>query len=151
MNCGFCNCNQPLAICMPKGDTYVIYCSYSTSNGAPIDITGASIIMVAKTAVDVPDADSIFTISTTTGDITIPAPTSGQFVVTIPVTATALVASSMFPCIFSIKVQCGSSGGGYSGFLGHSGFSGLSGNGLYSVTAFGGTISLVANSAQCED
>lgn len=59
----------------------------NATTGLPIDITGATVRMMARINKD--DADPpVFSLSTTTGEFTIPVGTDGKFYLLIPATTT---------------------------------------------------------------
>lgn len=124
-----------------KGDVYPLYIT-ATVDGSVVNLTGATIRMIAKTTAQVPDADAILNISTTSGDILILNAALGQICVTIPSAATLNVPLSSFPCSYEIVMEIGPP---YTSSLGFSGFSGLSGLGLYRNTIVTGTITLTPN------
>lgn len=135
-------CSNWLNLKFVRGDLFALYVTYTTADGTPIDITNATIYMTCKPALNMPDSSAIFAISTTSGDIVKTVPSAGQFVVSVPSSATLNAQEQLFPAPYNIVVEVGPP---YTSSLGLSGFSGLSGQGLYRVTVFSGEICLIPN------
>lgn len=56
---------------MRRGDTPVWELAVTDEDGAPLNLTGYTIRMTAKTSIDQPDADAVFQLSTVDGTITV--------------------------------------------------------------------------------
>lgn len=145
-------CNGCDGVCSPtflplkfeKGNIFPLACTFEM-NGIPANITGFGVTMTCKTSPNVPDIDAIFQISSTSGDIILNAPTIGQFVVTIPASATQFVAQSSFPAWYEILLTYGTEMSGYAAILSQTGFTTLSGKGQLRLTVFNGPLTVYQN------
>lgn len=90
-----------------RGDTYTIDADVFESDGiTPLNLTNAVVTMTCKADRLCSDSDALFQISTVTGDIAITNPgTLGQFVVSIPGTATISLSPLQLRSVFDIVIE----------------------------------------------
>jgi hypothetical protein len=134
--------SKRLDLCFPAGTTQYIPVSFEVGCNNPTDISAAVITMTCKTDPYAPDANALWQISTTSGDILILDGPAGSFAITIPATATAGLGGLLANSVYSLELEIGPTPS-YSGF---SGFNGYSGKGKYRNVVIWGDIHLVPNS-----
>ena len=70
-----------------RGDSLILALTIEDYRELPLDISNCSALMTVKDSSDV----LVFQVGTTTGEITLPAPTAGQMLITVPPGATSSV------------------------------------------------------------